>query len=62
MSIPRDTVFSIRVETILVACGQWILERLARSLVSEKATILMTFNCFLADFERSNFKHSLGIR
>lgn len=59
--LPRDTVFSIIARTILVVHSQQILKRMVRSLISVKAKILMTFNCFLADFEKSNCKHSLGM-
>lgn len=62
ISLPRDTVISITVGTIFIGHIPWILERVFRSLISEKAKILLTFNCFLVDFEKPDFKRSLGIR
>ena len=56
-----DTIFSTVGRPILVACSQQILGRVVRS-ISEKAEVLMTFNCFLADFEKTDFKHPLKIR
>lgn len=35
---------------------------MSRSLISEKLKILMTFNYFLVNFERSDFNQSLWIR
>jgi hypothetical protein len=42
--------------------SQGILEIVVRSLSSEKAKIIMTFNSLLADFENLDFQHSLEIR
>lgn len=60
-SLPRDSVFSVILETILVVHSQWIFERLIRSLILEKAKILMTLNCFLAlKNQMSNILWGLG--
>lgn len=53
---------SIIVGTILVVHRQRLLQKGVRDLILEKINIVKTFNCFLADFENSDFQHSLGIR